>query len=505
MVRRKPKRNEIVIGVFLIVIGLAVVGFTFSDTSFTSITNIVPLQLIPFNVCAPNTIGFGQISFGDIECFQSFNSFRTDSLPFRFVIPLVEVDTNAPIILDYDFIAVCPTTRDDCAVLTDPCSSFATDPGRIFVTDENGILIHTGNEVATDIQPLLLPNQQTLILNFDDTGFGVCPTGEILYSRQGTNGLTFLFRAPEISEIQPLLLEQWLYLADFRDNEVVESATNFAIAESFQLENPTVITDLRVRIGTGTSFATTDADTKITAFVWNLDETPPKRIAQADTFTGISKARAEQDLDFRFPTTIVLLPTQNNVPINYAVGIKVEQSPSSEFVYTKSDQIAATHKCVIETSGTADAEGTFVDNGLCGFDIRHSPFRAFTLLQAADGTETESQILDRLTEIENTILSTDDELTRTELTAILCEGISPQPAICQVGLTANSCGVTEFFFEGDCLCNAGYDRVESGDCELRDTSLLNIGDFTQEELAIVGIGLLILVIGAIAIAFARKR
>lgn len=513
--RRKPKRNEIVIGVFLIVIGLAVVGFTFSDTSFTSITNIVPLNIIPENVCAQSFVGFGNIIFGDVECFQSFNSFGTDSLPFQFVIPLVEVDTNAPIILEYNFIPVCPITRADCAEgdvrgvnggLPDPCASFATEPGRIFVTDENGILIHTGNEVATDIQPLLLPNQQTLILNFDDTGFGVCPTDEIRYSRTGSNGLSFLQSPPEITEVSNPLLEQWLFLANFRDHEVIEKAQRFAVAESFELIDPTVITGIRVRVGSGLDPRDQDFGTSITAVVWNLDETPPKRIVESETIFGFTfPLNSELDIDFTFPTAVALLPLVNNQPVTYGVGFRVEQNSGSEFAYMQNNQTANTHGCVIDRNSSLTGESTFVSNGICGFDIFHSPFRAFSLLTAAGGTETEQSILDRLNEIENTILTTDDEITRTELTAILCEGIEPQPTICQVGLTANSCGVTEFFFEGDCLCNAGYDRVESGDCELRDTSLLQIGDFTEEELIIIGIGLLILVFGAVAIAFARKR
>lgn len=519
--RRKPKRNEIVIGVFLIVIGLAVVGFSFSDTSFP----ILPLGTLLDRECNFTLFHFGAVVPGDLECFQRYNSFGTDQLPFQLFLPLSVVDTSSPMILEYNFIPICPTTRVDCSEgdtrgvnggLPDPCASFATDIVRLVLTDENGVIIGMGNGAAgqtptdrnpLDIQPLLLPNQNTLVVNFDDRGVGVCPTGEIQYSTSGLSGIRFLQDPPEITELSDPLLEQWIFLGDFRELGVVETATNFAVAETFQLDNPTVITELRVQIGTGSSSVNTDANTKFTAFVWDIDQSPAERIVQsAETVTGIAQSRAELILDFTFPTSVVLLPTQNNVPINYAVGIKVEQgTATSEFIYTKSDQFADTHKCIIDRTANPDVESSFVDNGLCGFDIRHSPFKAFTLLQSSEGTETEDQILDRLTEIENTILSTDDELTRTELTAILCEGITPQPAICQVGLTANSCGVTEFFFDGDCLCNAGYDRVESGDCELRDTSLLNIGEFTDEELVIIGIGLLILVIGAIAIAFARKR
>lgn len=497
MVRRKNKiKNKTIVGVVLIIVGLAVVGFSFSDTSFQPL----PLRLLLDRECSFTIFHFGEVVPGDLLCRLSFPSPRTDQFPIQLFLPLSVVDTKSPMILDFNYDPSFPSAE---------CLPFLSDINKLILTDENGNIIFDGDEGITDIQPLLLPNQQTLIINFDDRGFGVCPTENVRYSGAGgsNNQLTFFQKPPEITELSNPLLEQWLFLGDFRETGVGESAQNFAVAETFQLVNPTVITELRVMIGTGTGSSLGDPQTKITAFVWDIDQSPAERIVQsAETVTGITQNRAELILDFTFPTSVVLLPTQNNVPINYAVGIKVEQGTlTSEFIYTKSDQIADTHKCIIDRTANPDAESSFVDNGLCGFDIRHSPFKAFTLLQSSEGTETEDQILDRLTEIENTILSTDDELTRIELTAILCEGITPQPAICQVGLTANSCGVTEFFFEGDCLCNAGYDRVESGDCELRDTSLLQIGDFSEEELVIIGIGLLILVIGAIAIAFARKR
>jgi len=502
MVRRRKNKikNKTIVGVVLIIVGLAVVGFSFSDTSFPP---ILPLNFLLERECRVNIVTqTGEVSPGDLLCRLNLPAPRTQDLPIQIFLPLTVMDINSPMILDFNFQPFFPSAE---------CLPFLSDITKVILTDENGIIIFDGDEGITDIQPLLLPNQQTLILNFDDRGFGVCPTEDVRYSGEGgsNNQFTFFAKPPEITENTNPLLALWLYLGDFREQGVVEPAQNFAVAETFQLVDPTVITELRVMIGTGNDRATPSTfveETTLTAFVWDIDQSPAKRIVQSkETFTGIKESRSELILDFTFPTSVVLLPTQNNVPINYAVGIKVEQNSGSEFIYNKSDQIADTHKCIIDRTANPDAEGTFVDNGLCGFDIRHSPFKAFSLLKSSEGTETEDQILDRLAEIENTILSTDDELTRTELTAILCEGITPQPAICQVGLTANSCGVTEFFFEGDCLCNAGYDRVESGDCELRDTSLLQIGDFTEEELVIIGIGLLILVIGAIAIAFARRR
>jgi len=504
MARKKKIKNETVIGVALIILGLAVVGFTFSDTSFTS---VLPLRFLTETFrCDPNAISGNEIQTGNgVECRVSLDvKFDIDDLPQTISFPLSIVDTNSPIILDYDYI---PDRPDPACT-----GSFITDVVSLRITDENGnAIIASTVEGITDLQPLLLPGQRVVVIHYDAGIVPVCPTEPVEYEidRNISGGDVIFFSAPpEINELSDNLLEQWVHLAQFccgafpRTTVDLELSTNFAVAETFQLENPTVITSLRTRIGS--DLGGPDQETTVTAFVWNMDTSPPERIiTSAETFIGF-EGRDETDIDFTFPTTIVLLPTQNNQPINYGVGIKVSQNPGQEFLYGYSPQIGNTHECLKDLTADPDVESNFVTHGICGFDIRHSPLRAFTLLQAAEGTETEDQILDRLSEIEAEILTTDDELTRTELTAILCEGITPQPAICQVGLTANSCGVTEFFFEGDCLCNEGYDRIESGDCKIRDSSLLQIGDFSEEELIIIGIGLLVLVVGGGAIAFARR-
>ena len=128
---------------------------------------------------------------------------------------------------------------------------------------------------------------------------------------------------------------------------------------------------------------------------------------------------------------------------------------------------------------------------------------------------TQTEIIEKITNIENTILtlgsSSEDQITKTELIAILCEGIEPRPQVCEEGtglfLTANQCGVTEIFFEGDCLCQPGFDRTEQGTCELRDDrpSILQVGQFASDDLILIGLGLLIIVVGAVGIAFVRGR
>ena len=507
--RKKSNQNRILFG-FLIVVGLVVIAIPVLDFEF----DVLPLALLRESFgCDPNSVGFGEVSFGRSDCFLSFNSFTTDQLPFQHFLGLSIVDKNSPIILEYNFI---PNPQN-----ATNCDPFVTDVVTLRVTDENGNLVVNAMETAINLQPLLLPDQQTLIINFASSGIGVCPTENVQYSRTGTNGIRFLPAPPEIQEVANPLLEQWLFLANFRDTEFIETSNHFAVAEEFQLTQPTVITGLRVRVGSGLSLSLQDAGTSLTAYVWNTDKVPPERVVQsAETFDGIRSSRVELDLDFTFPNAVALLP--NN---NYAVGIKVKQETGQEFAYTHSDQTANTHRCVIDKSPQPNGETLFVDNGICGFDIFHSQFNAFTILNAGQtggggnggGTTiiTQTEIIEKITNIENTILtlgsSSEDQITKTELIAILCEGIEPRPQVCEEGtgifLTANQCGVTEIFFEGDCLCQPGFDRTEQGTCELRDDrpSILQVGQFASDDLILIGLGLLIIVVGAVGIAFVRGR
>ena len=412
----------LVIGIALLSIGL-VQGLDFRD--------ILPLSVILQQECRFNTIGFGEISFGDVECFLGFNSFSTDNLPFQSVLPLVGIDRNSPMNLEFDFDPRSPVPVE--------CESFVTPNVRLTLTDGKGIVIHTAMEGIIDIRQFLLPNQQTLIINFDDRGIGVCPTSNILYNEIISSGLRFQQKPPEIREDTTLLLEQWLFLADFRDQQVEEKSTRFAIAESFELENPTVITDLRVRIGSALTRTTpipNDFSASLTAFVWNLDKTPPERVSESfESFTGISQSRAELDLDFTFPANVVLQPATN-----YGVGIRVDQNLGQEFAYTQSNQIADTHECVIDRNSTLDGETMFETNGICGFDISHSQFLA-QLLQPTTGQEgdTGSQGIQGEIGLQGEqgsqgIQGIQGEsapaLTQQELLAILCDGSIDEPQLC---------------------------------------------------------------------------
>jgi hypothetical protein len=417
------KNKKFPVFLVVLIVGIVVFGFAMLQTDFP---DIIPLNVVLQRECNFSTSGFGQISFGEIECFQSFNRFSTDNLPFQLTLPLSGVDVNSPMDIEFDF---------DVFTIPSECTSFIDNNVELTLTDGSGNIIHTAVEgMVVDISQFLLPDQQVLFINFDDRGIGICPTSNLIYDRQISSGIAFQQKPPEIREDKPKLLEQWLYLANFRDQQVEENSTRFAIAESFKINEPTVITDLRVRIGSALTTSTSQPKTNdfsatITAFVWNLDSTPPLRLAQStESFTGIRESRAELDLDFTVPNSVVLLPND----ITYGVGIRVDQNLDQEFAYTKSDQIANTHECVIDRNSSLDGEISFVSNGLCGFDIGHSQFLAFSIL--SEGQETGQQGIQGeqglegiagiqgIQGIEGIQGEPASELTQEELLEIICEG-----------------------------------------------------------------------------------
>jgi len=483
----------------IVLVGFGVVAIGFLETPFP---DIIPLSLILERECFVNVLGFGQVSFGDLECTLRISSLTDRVLPLTRPLTLVGVDTDSPMTLEWTWVS---SSQGNLA-----CDATVTDP-TVTLTDETGSIISTPPKGITEIQPLLLPDQQTLNIlvegNFDPV---ICQQGDVRYNGELT--LRFLQDPPEIQEFTNPLLAQWLYLADFRDQSRVETSQRFAVAESFQLVDPTVITSLRVRIGSDLNIGEQDFGTSITAFVWNLDESPPKRIVQsAETFTGFQASRPEVDIDFTFPNAVALLPVENNQQITYGVGIRVEQNIGQKFIYMQSNQTADTHECVIARNSASDSESSFISNALCGFDIFHSHFKASQILDTGDEGVSQVIILDRLTEIENLIESTDDPITRAELVALLCEGIEPEPQICQgintASPTADQCGVTEIFFNGQCLCAPTFDRNAQGSCEISDKStlpdLLQIGGLSF--LALVVIGVIIILVGITGIIVRRRR
>ncbi len=472
----------------VIAIGFGLIGLSFLETPFP---DIVPLSVLQQTIgCDPD----------EVECFLSFpRNVRGDNPVFPLVLPLQDVDTSSPMTIEFQTFPINVIAE---------CLPFAGDI-TIDLTDEDGNLLTVVQKGKTEVQPLLMQGQQTLIFNFNVPS---CPTGNILYGFEKLNpdgtatacffpsgqlsgcgigtGLRFSQAPPEIREFANPLLAQRVFLSD-RDQDVIETAQRFAIAESFQLVNPTVITDLKVFADSDVIRSLRDLDTKITAFVWNLDKTPPERIVQsAETFSALTTGI---DLDFTFPNAVALLAVVNDQPVTYGVGIRVEQNIGQEFLYKQSNQTAVTHECRIDRNSQSDSESMFVPNGLCGFDIFHSQFLA-------------SQILAELPDPNDPTT-----LTRPELVALLCEGISPEPIICQgintASPTADQCGATEIFFNGQCLCAPTFDRDAQGNCVITDTdllpALLQIGEFSLQLLVIIGA--IIIVLGIIGIIVRSRR
>jgi len=466
----------------IVVIGVGVVAVGFSQQIIPlPLPELQSLSVLLERECDVNTVGFGQINFGDLQCRLIIGTLVDDRLPVVKPLPLTDVDVKSPMTLTLNYVASSQGNPACDATVSDPI---------VTLSDENGNVIGTPPQGITDIQPLITQGQQTLVItiqgNFDPA---VCGDGDVRYN--GSLRIDFLQKPPEIEEFTNPLLEQWLYLADFRDQSRIETDQSFAVAESFQLVDPTVITGLRVRIGSDLPTSSQDFDTSITAFVWNLDESPPKRVVQsAETFKGIVASRPEIDIDFTFPNAVALLALENNQQVTYGVGIRVDQNIGQKFIYMQSNQTADTHECVIDRNSQADSESMFVSNGLCGFDIFHSPFKA-------------SQILAELPDINDPSLS----ITQAEIIRILCEGLEPEPDICQIQATPDQCGITEIFFNGECICAPTFDRNAQGDCEITEKNLLpdllQIAEFSF--LLLVIIGGIIIVIGIIGIIIRSRR
>jgi len=155
----------------IIIAGFGIVVFALLETPFP---DLIPLTFVreAFG-CDPNAVFGNEIITGIFDCRFFLGSFRTSQLPITHTIPLSIVDTKSPIILDYDFNPTETCTPSCNPPVTPACLSFVTDVVRLSVTDENGTLITTAMETAIDLQPLLLPDQRTLLINFDSGGIGV--------------------------------------------------------------------------------------------------------------------------------------------------------------------------------------------------------------------------------------------------------------------------------------------------------------------------------------------
>jgi len=293
-------------------------------------------------------------------------------------------------------------------------------------------------------------------LNFDLSFIGFDITGNV------TAGAI-----PEINESVQQLLNAKEFVAT---GNVIEVTRNFAVGERFQLTSPTVITDFTIRL------ATEDPDVTVTGYIWNVDISPPLRLASStETFNGTNLGTVLGDQTFTFARAVVLEPTANvtcatapcdPVPVNYVVGIRVDQNLAGSFTYgfneTESSTVPAsssmgvvtaevlkpeTHEAQIDILVGTDIETQFIETtprGLLGIDIFHNSGFAMEVID----------------EVEDVIdMSMNGTATpEQELTA--CIAIFPPPPECvnDDPLAPQECGVAEEFEASSqtCVCKDGF-------------------------------------------------
>jgi len=471
MVRKK--KGKFTTFTVIILSGIVVVGFAFLDVQ---LPDIIPLSVIDSN---------RNINCDGVECRLGFNFGRGnfDGNPIMETIPLSEVDLNAPIIAEFRIEPVATEFNGTISGTNPPLScyeftinatqkinlqAFSLQAGSTvpvlttsiteggFGTDSSGRTVVLGK----NIQPLLTVGQDILNLELVagacDVGSGInyfvfhgrcfAPSTIATCSR-GSSGaiINFLLKPLELQPNSNLLLEQNDHL---QQHDEFESASSFAVAEAFQLPVTTVITDITMNI------ASKDLSTRVTAFIWNIDEVPPKRITQSITISGFGTQNFPTT--FSFPDAKVLTPLTN-----YAVGIRVDGSQPNSFTYSVISQTANTHRCVIDRSPAINGETMFVSNGLCGIDISHNQFLAQTILGTGGQGDTSLQGVQGIQGIEGQqgvqgiegqqgvqgIEGIEGQqgiegqegiqgesvpsLTRDELVAILCDGSETEPELCQ--------------------------------------------------------------------------
>ena len=144
---------------FLVVIavGFGLIGLSFLETPFP---DFIPLSVLQQTIgCDPD----------EVECFFSFpRIIRSDNVGAPFALPLNEIDVNSPMTIEYQTFPIN---------IASGCEGFEGDI-TINLTDENRNLITVVSKGKTEIQPLIMQGQQTLIFEFV---VPTCPTGTILF------------------------------------------------------------------------------------------------------------------------------------------------------------------------------------------------------------------------------------------------------------------------------------------------------------------------------------
>ncbi len=308
--------------------------------------------------------------------------------------------------------------------------------------------------VGITVVGIVLLGFAMLQLNFDLSFIGFDITGNVTATE-----------IPELNEANQRLLGTKVYVGD---GNVISTVPRFAIGETFNLQNPTVITDFSIHI------ATQDPDVEVTGYIWDSEQSPPLRIAtSAETFNGTEIGTMLNNIIFTFPQALVLEPTKNvtcavapciPVAIDYVVGIRVDKNLAGSFTYgfkeTESETINGTslggiiipdilkpetHNAVIDSNVGLETETLFsltTPRGVLAIDIFHN----------APLGEDIMEDVEEIIEMSGNGTATDEE----EL--IACIAIFPPPLEC-VGddpLAPLECGLAEDLIGGVCVCKAGF-------------------------------------------------
>jgi hypothetical protein len=442
-------------------------------------------------------------------------------------IPIDLIDLEQPVVISYtanistgggNFIIVAKT---DVSIIN---------------LDENGTetkeLLTTVNQGTTDITSFL--QGKTGFLEYDYTP-ATCPSACVITLQlrsPSTNTIaglitSFQLDPPEIDETSSALLRQKDFLIG---SEITQTGQRFAVGESFQLKtvDATVITDFTMQM------ATQDPDVIVRGVIWDLNKSPPERVIESvENFTGVQLGNVLGNVKFTFPI-VALIANQDVVcvttpclpqPISYAVGIRVDRNLDQSFSYLQADTTPDTHGAVIDSTPNINDETMFVDHGIIGIDINQDlakgaelfeiflqemlppePVVCIALFAPVCGVDAKTYSNSCFAEGAGVEIAHDGECTiidtmlnttngADDTTIIICEGISPEPPECQ-GIdtgspTAEQCGITEVFINGQCRCVEPFKRAESGECGVVNESdkppLLQIeGLVTVETFIIAG-------------------
>ncbi len=478
--------------IFFIIIlaGIVVISIGFLELEFPE---FVPLTLV-------STLSNVKCDGIDCEWRLAGRTFASPNVIYTERIPLDIIDLGQPVAVRLDSTLFSSLAGAPVAVAQTEVSIVTMDANGT----ENKESLTTVGKGTNDITSFLQGKTGFLELDFTGVTCSSACVGTLQLRTAGsilTNGVLTSFKldTPEIDETSSAFLRQKEFLLQ---SSIIESATRFAVAESFQLKtiNATVITDFTMQL------ATQDPTAEVKGVIWDLNKSPPERVVESvETFNGTRISTVLGNIKFTFPV-IALLADQNVVcvttpclpqPISYAVGIRVDQNLAQSFTYLQANGMAETHGAVIDRSPNLQDEVMFVDNGLIGIDINHDPAKGQELLDILIGEQDPEPVVciaifqpvcgvDAITydnscfaegagvdiahDGECTIIDTMMNMTNgaDDPTIIICEGISPEPPECQ-GVdtgspTAEQCGITEVFINGQCRCVEPFKRAESGDC-----------------------------------------